>query len=82
MAVTRSYLNWNLLRYGISVERIRRDRILHEALTGRPDPLHLSLMFGISDRPARPVRAHRPRPPGRATRPGGRRPHDDPGERE
>jgi integrase len=52
MAVTRSYLNWNLLRYGISVERIRRDRILHEALTGRPDPLHLSLMFGISDRPA------------------------------
>jgi hypothetical protein len=36
--------------HGVSVERIRRDRILHEALTGRPDPLHLTLMFGISDR--------------------------------
>jgi hypothetical protein len=48
---------------------IRRDRILHEALTGRPDPLHLSLMFGISDRPASqyariardlPAEPHRP----------------------
>lgn len=31
-----------------SVDRIRQDRILHEALTAGPDPLHLSLVFGIS----------------------------------
>ncbi|WP_328411026.1 hypothetical protein [Nocardia sp. NBC_00403] len=30
------------------IERIRQDRILYEALTARPDPLHLSLVFGIS----------------------------------
>ena len=50
--VTRGYLDFHLKPHGVSVERIRRDRILHEALTGRPDPLHLSLMFGISERPA------------------------------
>jgi integrase len=50
--VTRGYLDFHLKPHGVSVERIRRDRILHEALTSRPDPLHLSLMFGISDRPA------------------------------
>jgi hypothetical protein len=45
-------VNFHLKPHGVSVERIRRDRILHEALTGRPDPLHLTLMFGISERPA------------------------------
>ena len=50
--VTRGYLDFHLKPHGVSVERIRRDQILHEALTGRPDPLHLSLMFGISERPA------------------------------
>ncbi len=50
--VTRGYLDFHLKPHGVSVERIRRDRILHEALTGRPDPLHLSLLFGISERPA------------------------------
>jgi hypothetical protein len=50
--VSRGYVNFHLGPRGVSVERIRRDRILHEALTGRPDPLHLTLMFGISDRPA------------------------------
>ena len=45
-------LRWTGSGDGVSVERIRRDRILHEALTGRPDPLHLSVMFGISERPA------------------------------
>jgi hypothetical protein len=45
-------VNFHLKPHGVSVERIRRDRILHEALTSRPDPLHLSLMFGISERPA------------------------------
>jgi hypothetical protein len=46
--VTRSYLNWNLNRHGVSIERIRRDRVLHEALTARADPLHLALVFGLS----------------------------------
>lgn len=46
--VTRSYLNWNLERHGVSIERIRRDRVLHEALTARADPLHLALVFGLS----------------------------------
>ena len=46
--VTRSYLTWNLKRHGVSIERIRRDRVLHEALTARADPLHLALVFGLS----------------------------------
>lgn len=46
--VSRSYLTWNLQRHGISIERIRRDRVLHEALTARADPLHLALVFGLS----------------------------------
>ena len=35
-------------RHGVSIERIRRDRVLHEALTARTDPLHLALVFGLS----------------------------------
>jgi hypothetical protein len=46
--VSRRYPNWNLHRHGISVERIRRDRVLHEALTARADPLHRAMVFGIS----------------------------------
>ena len=46
--VSRSYLNWNLQRHGASIERIRRDRMLHEALTARADLLHLALVFGLS----------------------------------
>src|SRR5258706_464510 len=40
--VSRGYLNRNLQRRGVSIERIRRDRVLHEALTARADPLHLA----------------------------------------
>ncbi|MFE9328707.1 integrase [Nocardia sp. NPDC052278] len=32
---------------GCTVDRIRRDRILHEALATGPDPLHPTLVFGI-----------------------------------
>jgi hypothetical protein len=32
---------------GISLEHIRRDRILHEALAAGADPLHLALVFNI-----------------------------------
>jgi len=46
--VSRSFLTWNLQRHGVSIERIRRDRALHEALTARADPLHLALVFGLS----------------------------------
>ncbi|ELR85082.1 hypothetical protein W7U_07620 [Mycobacterium sp. H4Y] len=38
---------------GFTVERLRADRLLHEALTAGPDPLHLSLVFGISHNTAR-----------------------------
>src|ERR1022692_3757929 len=80
--VTRGYLDFHLKPHGASIERIRRDRILHEALTGRPDPLHLSLMFGISERPAsqyaRIARDLLAEPPG----PEDDTRHDDPGERE
>jgi integrase len=46
--VSRSYLTCNLERHGVSIERIRRDRVLHEALTARADPLHLALVSGLS----------------------------------
>jgi hypothetical protein len=46
--ITRSFLTWSLQRHGVSIERIRRDRVLHEALTARADPLHLALVFGLS----------------------------------
>ena len=49
--VTRSFLSWNLQRHGVSIERIRRDRVLREALTARADPLHLALVFGLSRTP-------------------------------
>jgi hypothetical protein len=32
---------------GISLDHIRRDRILHEALATDADPLHLTLVFNI-----------------------------------
>ncbi|HMD26199.1 MAG TPA: hypothetical protein VKG61_20405 [Streptosporangiaceae bacterium] len=32
----------------MSIGRIGRDRVLHEALTVRADPLHLALVFGLS----------------------------------
>jgi hypothetical protein len=37
---------------GCTVDRIRKDRILHEALAARADPLHLSLVFGPNHRDA------------------------------
>src|SRR5712691_12628647 len=46
--VSQVYLKWNLCRHGVSVERIRRDRVLHEELAARLDPLHLALVFNLS----------------------------------
>lgn len=46
--VGKPFIRFSLGRNGFSVDRIRADRILHEALTAGPDPLHLSLMFHLS----------------------------------
>ena len=44
--VSPDYLDKHQLR-GISLEHIRRDRILQEALVTGADPLHLTLVFNI-----------------------------------
>ncbi len=44
--VSPDYLDKHQLR-GISLEQIRRDRILQEALAADGDPLHLALVFNI-----------------------------------
>ncbi|HET7245335.1 MAG TPA: hypothetical protein VFJ07_10930 [Streptosporangiaceae bacterium] len=44
--VSADYLDKHQLR-GISLDHIRRDRILHEALATGADPLHLSLIFKV-----------------------------------
>ncbi|HUE33628.1 MAG TPA: integrase [Mycobacterium sp.] len=46
--VSEPYVREWLGNNGFTVDRIRADRILHEALTAGPDPLHLSLVFNIS----------------------------------
>jgi site-specific recombinase XerD len=46
--VTERFVVLRISLAGCSVDRIRADRILHEALTAGPDPLHLSLVFNIS----------------------------------
>jgi hypothetical protein len=44
--VSPDYLDKHQPR-GVSLEHIRRDRILHEALATGADPLHLALVFNI-----------------------------------
>lgn len=46
--VSKGYFLFHLQRCGIELDRIRKDRILHEALTAGADPLHLSLVFNLS----------------------------------
>jgi hypothetical protein len=46
--ISKGYLTGHLQRHGVNLERIRGDRILHEALTVGADPLHLSLVFNLS----------------------------------
>jgi hypothetical protein len=46
--VSKGYFHFHLRRHGVDLDRIRRDRILHEALTVGPDPLHLALAFSLS----------------------------------
>lgn len=80
--VTRGYLDFHLQPHGISVERIRRDRVLHEALTGCPDPLHLTLMFGISQSAAGKYTIIACDLLAKPSAEAGGRPDNDPGERE
>ena len=46
--VSDYYLTWHLLFRGIQLEQIRGDRVLHEALAVRADPLHLAAVFHLS----------------------------------
>ena len=45
--VSHIFVRFSLGDSGFSIDRIRADRILHEALTAGPDPLHLSLVFNL-----------------------------------
>ncbi len=46
--ISPHYLHQHLLSRGVRLDRIRADRVLHEALTIGPDPLHLALVFNLS----------------------------------
>ncbi|MFF8029016.1 transposase [Streptomyces sp. NPDC007896] len=46
--VSTEYLKRHLLHQGVYLERIRGDRVLHEALTVGADPLHLAQVFNLS----------------------------------
>jgi integrase len=46
--ITKNYFKHYLRNHGIGLDRIRQDRVLHEALTTGADPLHLSLVFNLS----------------------------------
>lgn len=46
--VSADYLQVHFVRRGVDLERIRTDRILHEALIAGPDPLHLAFVFNLS----------------------------------
>ncbi|MBW0115691.1 hypothetical protein [Pseudonocardia abyssalis] len=42
------HLSWHLLFRGVQLEQIRADRVLHEALAARADPLRLAAVFNLS----------------------------------
>jgi hypothetical protein len=46
--VSQVHLQRQMRSLGVTIDRIRQDRILHEALNAGADPLHLSLMFNLS----------------------------------
>lgn len=45
--VSTFYIKRHLTLHGVSLERIRIDRCLHEALANGADPLHLATLFGL-----------------------------------
>lgn len=46
--MSQQFVTLRMNHIGCTVDRIRKDRILREALAAKADPLHLSLVFGIS----------------------------------
>lgn len=46
--VSAEYLKRHLLHQGVYLERIRGDRVMHAALAGGADLLHLALVFNLS----------------------------------
>lgn len=72
--VSAYYLSWHLLLHGVQLEQIRGDRVLHEAITVRADPLDLAAAFHLSSTTAiayadiarslleRPIEAATPEP--------------------
>jgi integrase len=46
--ISEVHLRSHLGQHGFTIDRIRADRILHEALSAGPDPLHLALVFNLS----------------------------------
>lgn len=45
--VSTFYIKRHLTLHGVSLERIRIDRCLHEALANGVDPLYLATLFGL-----------------------------------
>ncbi len=50
--VSENWLTSTFRGLGVTLEQLRIDRQLDEALTAGPDPLHLSAVFGIDDETA------------------------------
>jgi site-specific recombinase XerD len=50
--VSKVWLTEPFRRHSVSLERLRVDRQLEEALTVGPDPLHLAEVFGLDDKTA------------------------------
>jgi hypothetical protein len=48
--VSRFWMNRLFRDLPVTTEQLRDDRIIEEALAGRPDPLHLSAVFGFGPR--------------------------------
>jgi len=48
--VSRFWMNRLFRRLPVTAAQLRDDRIIEEALAGRPDPLHLAAVFGFGPR--------------------------------
>ena len=50
--VSENWLTSSFRGLGVTLEQLRIDRQLDEALTAGPDPLHLAAVFGVGDETA------------------------------
>jgi hypothetical protein len=46
--ISKGYFQFHPRRHGVGLDRIRRDRILHEALATGANPLHPAVVFNLS----------------------------------